>query len=254
MRTMRTQLGDLPQHPWTTRPIEPRFEGTIKPHYGDNSVKHKQRVMKVLKDLAANLNNQVWLVTSKEVSELETTYGKIPVLNLAGKKGAELSTSNNLKLELPDISNTKQLLNLKAKEVEISSKMRESVQEAIKNNQILEDFEVEFRDHGDKFELDLQHKVYSNMRLIPAMVLQKGAHDFVLSVGNMDIEEKIHKVLRTAGHHAIIVKEEESIFGKFAKYFQYPEEFDFKSGSMWRLIFFLRNLEVVSSHNQPSQK
>ncbi|KAA1094125.1 hypothetical protein PGT21_010503 [Puccinia graminis f. sp. tritici] len=224
--------------------------------------------MKVLKDLAANLNNQVWLVTSKEVSELETTYGKIPVLNLAGKKGAELSTSNNLKLELPDISNTKQLL--KAKEVEISSnlnlagrindeepyrlpyihdyeddnkyqinmemnKMRESVQEAIKNNQILEDFEVEFRDHGDKFELDLQHKVYSNMRLIPAMVLQKGAHDFVLSVGNMDIEEKIHKVLRTAGHHAIIVKEEESIFGKFAKYFQYPEEFDFKSGSMWRL-------------------
>ncbi|EFP85598.1 uncharacterized protein PGTG_11954 [Puccinia graminis f. sp. tritici CRL 75-36-700-3] len=48
-------------------------DGTIEPHYGDNSVKHKQRVMRVLKDLAANLNNQVWLVTSKEVSELETT-------------------------------------------------------------------------------------------------------------------------------------------------------------------------------------
>ncbi|EFP94199.1 uncharacterized protein PGTG_20099 [Puccinia graminis f. sp. tritici CRL 75-36-700-3] len=224
-------------------------DGTIKPHDGDNSVKHKQRVIKVLTELSANLNNQVWLVTSKEVSELETTYGKIPGLNLA------------------DISNTKQLL--KAKLLEISSnlnvagrmndeefyrlpyihyyeddnkekinmemnQMREALQEAIKNNQIFEDFEVEFIDQGDKFELSLQHKVYSNMGLIPAMVLQKGAHDFALSVGDMDMEEKMHKVLRTAGCHAIIVKEEESIVGKFAKCFQYPEEFDFKSGSMWK--------------------
>ncbi|EFP79063.1 uncharacterized protein PGTG_05019 [Puccinia graminis f. sp. tritici CRL 75-36-700-3] len=70
-------------------------DGAIKPPDGENSVKHKQRVMKVLTELAAKLNNQVWLVTSKEVSELETTYGKIPELNLAGKKGAELSASNN---------------------------------------------------------------------------------------------------------------------------------------------------------------
>jgi trehalose-6-phosphatase len=75
--------------------------------------------MEVLTNLAANLNDQVWLITSKEVSELETTYGKIPGLNLAGKKGADLSPSNTLKLELPDISTAKDIL--RDRLIEISS-------------------------------------------------------------------------------------------------------------------------------------
>ncbi|EFP84015.1 hypothetical protein PGT21_009776 [Puccinia graminis f. sp. tritici] len=238
-------------------------DGTIKPPEAEaeNTAAYKERVREVLTKLTANGKNQVWLVTAREVSALEKEYGNIPGLNLAGKKGVELRPTNPTKLKLPDVSQIRNKLLQEASAIsnrlEIKgdmysegpyrlrymqrhdmakdkstemTEMKKQVAEFIDKDEQFKDFEAIFIEHANQYEVSIQHKTYGTKALIPTLMLEKESPKFALSMGDMDMDEKMHEVMRAAGHRAIIVKKPKSSWQRFLAKYREPEPFDFKAG------------------------
>jgi trehalose-6-phosphatase len=58
----------------------------------------------VLSSLAADSKNEVWMVARLPVDLLESIYGHVKKLNLAGSNGRIFSEQNKALVELPDVS------------------------------------------------------------------------------------------------------------------------------------------------------
>ncbi|KAH9453659.1 hypothetical protein Pst134EA_024528 [Puccinia striiformis f. sp. tritici] len=79
-------------------------DGTIKPFYEENDSVDQGKINQALERLAADPLNEVWIITEKDVKDLEKTYGHIKNLNFAGHFGTQLSRRNIHKVQLPDTS------------------------------------------------------------------------------------------------------------------------------------------------------
>ncbi|PLW14014.1 hypothetical protein PCASD_23161 [Puccinia coronata f. sp. avenae] len=86
-------------------------DGTIKPFRTENTPEDQARITQALRELALDPRNEIWIVTARDVSVLEKTFGNIDNLNLAGMKGTQFSKTNKFLVELPDAGPIKELEN-----------------------------------------------------------------------------------------------------------------------------------------------
>jgi hypothetical protein len=87
----------------------PSLQGTIKPFRTENTPEDQARITQALRELALDPRNEIWIVTARDVSVLEKTFGNIDNLNLAGMKGTQFSKTNKFLVELPDAGPIKEL-------------------------------------------------------------------------------------------------------------------------------------------------
>ncbi|PLW47860.1 hypothetical protein PCANC_07883 [Puccinia coronata f. sp. avenae] len=77
-------------------------DGTVKPFRKPNERKLQRTIDRALKRHAGDSRNEIWIITAKDVSELEKTYGHIPGLNFAGNEGTEIAQRSQPLVNLPD--------------------------------------------------------------------------------------------------------------------------------------------------------
>ncbi|PLW21934.1 hypothetical protein PCANC_07876 [Puccinia coronata f. sp. avenae] len=81
--------------------------GLIKPFGKGNNPREDQEEInltrKVLRRLATDPKNEIWVVTTQDVQVADKIYGDIPNLNLAGCQGTQFGTRNKVHVELPEI-------------------------------------------------------------------------------------------------------------------------------------------------------
>ncbi|PLW44854.1 hypothetical protein PCANC_10813 [Puccinia coronata f. sp. avenae] len=70
----------------------------------DNNEEEKKEIDAALLLLAAERRDEIWMVISEDVKEIEDAYGHIPNLNFAGHGGIQFSKKNTAYVELPDAS------------------------------------------------------------------------------------------------------------------------------------------------------
>ncbi|PLW28326.1 hypothetical protein PCANC_20941 [Puccinia coronata f. sp. avenae] len=87
-------------------------EGSIKSFRRNNPDQDEEsRINEVLSCLAADTKNEIWMVTSQDVKEIEGPYVHIPRLNLAGHMGCQFSRQNTASVDLPDPESMAELQN-----------------------------------------------------------------------------------------------------------------------------------------------
>jgi hypothetical protein len=76
----------------------------LNPFGKDNNEEEKKEIDAALLLLAAERRDEIWMVISEDVKEIEDAYGHIPNLNFAGHGGIQFSKKNTAYVELPDAS------------------------------------------------------------------------------------------------------------------------------------------------------
>ncbi|EFP76595.2 uncharacterized protein PGTG_02056 [Puccinia graminis f. sp. tritici CRL 75-36-700-3] len=179
-------------------------DGTIKPVCSSNAAEDYARVLRVLKALAGDFRNEVWIITASSLSGIKRLYGEIPNLNLAGRMGTQIrrATPIERKIELPHAEITKQL---KCMATAISRNM------GLGDPILLGDYSIKFEENSSKNEelKELRHKRLHNKGTLARLRLEETGppFDFGMSIGDLKMDEDMHQEMRKKGLFAIVVKE-----------------------------------------------
>ncbi|KAA1111321.1 threalose-6-phosphate phosphatase [Puccinia graminis f. sp. tritici] len=210
-------------------------DGTIKPVCSSNAAEDYARVLRVLKALAGDFRNEVWIITASSLSGIKRLYGEIPNLNLAGRMGTQIrrATPIERKIELPHAEITKQL---KCMATAISRNM------GLGDPILLGDYSIKFEENSSKNEelkemehqlnklirerfvdyeggchypdfgissIELRHKRLHNKGALARLRLEETGppFGFGMSIGDLKMDEDMHQEMRKKGLFAIVVKE-----------------------------------------------
>ncbi|POV94004.1 hypothetical protein PSTT_17072, partial [Puccinia striiformis] len=229
-------------------------DGTIKPFYEENDSVDQGKINQALERLAADPLNEVWIITEKDVKDLEKTYGHIKNLNFAGHFGTQLSRRNIHKVQLPDTSKEFREMKQEAAKIFLESGISYRVKEgkyfinytipmwekewsswklwrgrSVLNKEKYDKIVAElnkmvqdkpaYKDYvvgnfliGKVYRIAITHK-YFNKETLPTSLLtdEDREVDFGLSLGDMDSDEGMHRVMQSRGFNALLVKSDEEI-------------------------------------------
>ncbi|WAR60932.1 hypothetical protein PtB15_13B183 [Puccinia triticina] len=223
-------------------------DGTFKPYKGENSAENIARLDKALLKLLEDPKNEVWFVTARDVGRLEQTYGHIPGINMVGKQGMQFSKRNKAKLVLPSTEpmerfhaecealaenaiklytgkaypeayRTRLILPVRDEKLrpeieKAAQEVEEKMKKFISHHPDGKMYDVVVQTHRregnepPKVEVRIFHKEANDKGFVANLLLDQRKPDFGLSMGDMSMDEPMHKAMRENGHHAILVKDE----------------------------------------------
>ncbi|OAV89295.1 hypothetical protein PTTG_28740 [Puccinia triticina 1-1 BBBD Race 1] len=182
-------------------------DGTLKPRDWSNSPTHHARVHKALRRLTDDLKNEVWIITAAKLPVLEELYGDISKLNLAGHKGAQISTTTRSQKNLgPPAAKRIDLLAEEARAIysEFASQLDILLASKFKDYEGIYDYRS-----SDKSKLTLRYKAFYSKGVLAKARLEgiDSTSDFGISIGDLEMDEAMHVEMKKKGFPSIIVQD-----------------------------------------------
>ncbi|KAH9471389.1 hypothetical protein MJO29_002815 [Puccinia striiformis f. sp. tritici] len=217
-------------------------DGTIKPTHSMNTDSDQARVRKALWALANDSRNEVWIITAADLSALIHLYGDIPNLNLAGCKGTQIrqTTAEAIRVRLPDASieeltedatrlaydlDLRPIIRKSPYLIELtvfdensdnfiawSETLKEDLKNLVQTKEKFQDYKVYPVERSEsKMRVVLKHKRLYNKGTLAKFLLEESQpeYDFGVSIGDLEMDEDMHREMTKKGLTSIIVKEKE---------------------------------------------